>query len=147
METPVRLCRFSRITFFPPRGDADQVTGRARPVPRDKCSSWRPPRRIMNRSKAPPKTSSRSDRIAGGVAQESWNPKPDAPAEYREPFGVAKTPIPGIVLSETMPQTAKIADKLTVVRSIVGSVPDCTPSNPSPMAARARQGRDWRNNE
>lgn len=64
-------------------------------------------------------------RLSGGVAaQESWNPKPEAPAEYRGPFGVTKTSIPGIVLSETMPQTAKIADKLTVVRSIVGSIPD-----------------------
>ncbi|MDB4733448.1 DUF1501 domain-containing protein [Planctomicrobium sp.] len=64
-------------------------------------------------------------RLGGGVAaQESWNPKPDAPADYRGPFGVTKTSIPGIVLSETMPQTAKIADKLTVVRSVVGAIPD-----------------------
>lgn len=64
-------------------------------------------------------------RLSGGVAaQESWNPKPEAPAEYRGPFGVTKTSIPGIALSETMPQTAKIADKLTVVRSLVGSIPD-----------------------
>lgn len=64
-------------------------------------------------------------RLGGGVAaQESWNPKPEAPLEYRGPFGVAKTPIPGIVLSETMPETAKIADKLTVVRSVVGKIPD-----------------------
>ena len=64
-------------------------------------------------------------RLSGGVAaQESWNPKPDAPADYRGPFGVTKTSIPGIVLSETMPQTAKIADKLTVVRSVVGAIPD-----------------------
>ena len=64
-------------------------------------------------------------RLNGGVAaQESWNPKPDAPAEYRGPFGVTKTPIPGIVLGELMHETAKIADKLTVVRSVVGRVPD-----------------------
>ena len=64
-------------------------------------------------------------RLSGGIAaQESWNPKPEAPAEYRGPFGVTKTSIPGIVLSETMPQIAKIVDKLTVVRSIVGSIPD-----------------------
>ncbi|MEM7011412.1 MAG: DUF1501 domain-containing protein [Verrucomicrobiota bacterium] len=64
-------------------------------------------------------------RLGGGVAaQESWNPKPDAPAEYRGPFGVARTKIPGIVLSETLSETAKVADKLTVVRSVVGSIPD-----------------------
>lgn len=64
-------------------------------------------------------------RLGGGVAaQESWNPKPESPLEYRGPFGVNKTPIPGIVLGELMPETAKIADKLTVVRSVVGKIPD-----------------------
>ena len=64
-------------------------------------------------------------RLGGGVAaQEAWNPKPESPLEYRGPFGVSKTPIPGIVLGELMPETARVADKLTVVRSIVGKVPD-----------------------
>ena len=64
-------------------------------------------------------------RLGGGVAaQESWNPKPEAPLEYRGPFGVSKTPVPGIVLGELMPETARIADRLTVVRSVVGKVPD-----------------------
>lgn len=61
----------------------------------------------------------------GGIAaQEAWNPKPEAPLEYRGPFGVAKTPIPGKVLSGTMPACAKIADKMSIVRSVIGSVPD-----------------------
>ena len=60
----------------------------------------------------------------GMAAQESWNPKPEAPLEYRGPFGVAKTPIPGIVLNETMKETAKIADRMCVARSVIGSVPD-----------------------
>jgi uncharacterized protein (DUF1501 family) len=63
--------------------------------------------------------------LPGGVAaQESWNPKPEAPLEYRGPYGVVKTPIPGIVMSETLSQTAKLADKLTVIRSVVGKIPD-----------------------
>jgi hypothetical protein len=61
----------------------------------------------------------------GGIAaQEAWNPKPEAPLEYRGPFGVAKTPVPGKVLSATMPACAKIADKMSIVRSVIGSVPD-----------------------
>lgn len=61
----------------------------------------------------------------GGIAaQESWNPKPDSPLEYRGPFGVSKTPITGTVLSSTMPNCAKIANKLCVVRSAIGSIPD-----------------------
>ena len=63
--------------------------------------------------------------LPGGVAaQESWNPKPEAPLEYRGPYGVVKTPIPGIVFSENLAKTAKIADKLTVIRSVVGKIPD-----------------------
>ena len=63
--------------------------------------------------------------LPGGIAaQESWNPKPEAPLEYRGPYGVAKTPIPGIVFSETLAKTAKIADKLTIVRSVIGKIPD-----------------------
>ncbi len=63
--------------------------------------------------------------LPGGIsAQESWNPKPEAPLEYRGPYGVVKTPIPGIVFSETLAKTAKIADKLTIIRSVVGKIPD-----------------------
>jgi hypothetical protein len=61
----------------------------------------------------------------GGLAhQESWDPKPEAPIEYRGPLGVAKTCIPGIVFSENLSRTAKIADKIAVVRSITGRIPD-----------------------
>src|SRR5215831_2257460 len=63
--------------------------------------------------------------LPGGLAhQESWDPKPDAPIEYRGPFGVAKTRIPGITFSENLSRTAQIADKITVVRSITGRIPD-----------------------
>jgi hypothetical protein len=61
----------------------------------------------------------------GGLAhQESWDPKPDAPIEYRGPLGVAKTKLPGIVFSENLSRIAQIADKITVVRSITGRIPD-----------------------
>jgi hypothetical protein len=61
----------------------------------------------------------------GGLAhQESWDPKPEAPIEYRGPMGVVKTKIPGIVFSENLSRTAQIADKITVVRSITGRIPD-----------------------
>src|SRR5262249_14254844 len=63
--------------------------------------------------------------LPGGLAhQESWDPKPDAPIEYRGPFGVAKTKIPGIVFSENLSKTAQIADKITVVRTVTGRIPD-----------------------
>ena len=61
----------------------------------------------------------------GGLAhQESWDPKPEAPLEYRGPLGVVKTKIPGVVFSENLSHCAQIADKITVVRSITGRIPD-----------------------
>ncbi len=63
--------------------------------------------------------------LPGGLAhQESWDPKPEAPIEYRGPLGVVKTKIPGVVFSENLSHTAQIADKITVVRSITGHIPD-----------------------
>ena len=54
----------------------------------------------------------------GGIAaQEAWNPKPESPLEYRGPFGVQKTSIPGIVLSEKMVQCAKVTDLKVVTLS------------------------------
>lgn len=54
----------------------------------------------------------------GAAAQETWDPKPLAPAEYRGPLKSVQTIIPGIHFSEHLSKTAKIADKLTVVRSM-----------------------------
>jgi hypothetical protein len=63
--------------------------------------------------------------LPGGLAhQESWDPKPEAPIEYRGPLGVVKTKIPGVVFSENLSHCAQVADKLTVVRSITGRIPD-----------------------
>jgi hypothetical protein len=57
--------------------------------------------------------------LPGGMAQqESFDPKPYAPLEYRGSFGVVNTKIPGVVFCETMPQIAQIADKITVIRSM-----------------------------
>ncbi len=63
--------------------------------------------------------------LPGGLAhQESWDPKPESPIEYRGPLGVVKTKIPGVVFSENLARTAQVADKITVVRSVTGRIPD-----------------------
>ena len=63
--------------------------------------------------------------LPGGMAhQESWDPKPEAPLEYRGPFGVAKTKLPGVVFNENFSSLAKVADKMTVIRSIAGKEAD-----------------------
>jgi uncharacterized protein (DUF1501 family) len=57
--------------------------------------------------------------LPGGMAhQESFDPKPFAPVEYRGEMKQVKTKIPGEVFCETLPKTADIADKITVIRSM-----------------------------
>jgi hypothetical protein len=57
--------------------------------------------------------------LPGGMsAQESWDPKIHAPIEYRGPLGSVQTNVAGVHLSENMKDTAKIMDKITVVRSM-----------------------------
>ncbi len=57
--------------------------------------------------------------LPGGLAhQESFDPKPFAPAEYRGPYGAIDTKIPGVQFGELMKDTAAIADKVTIIRSM-----------------------------
>jgi hypothetical protein len=57
--------------------------------------------------------------LPGGCAhQEMWDPKPFAPIEYRGPLSTIDTALPGVKFSQYMQNTAKIADKITVVRSM-----------------------------
>jgi Protein of unknown function (DUF1501) len=57
--------------------------------------------------------------LPGGSAhQDSWDPKPNAPLEYRGEMGVVKTKLDGVFLNEYMPKTAQIADKIAICRSM-----------------------------
>src|SRR5579885_1616058 len=57
--------------------------------------------------------------LDGGPSQlETYDPKPDAPAEYRGPWGVIRTKVPGMQLCEMLPNHARHADKLVLVRSV-----------------------------
>lgn len=56
---------------------------------------------------------------SGGQSQiDMWDPKPDAPKEVRGVFGTIGTAIPGVRFCEHMPQIAKVADRLCIVRSM-----------------------------
>ena len=56
--------------------------------------------------------------LPGGMAhQESWDPKYLAAQEYRGPLGTVKTNT-GERFSENLKYTAKVADKITVIRSM-----------------------------
>lgn len=55
----------------------------------------------------------------GGPSQlETYDLKPDAPSEYRGPFSPINTNVPGLDLCEHFPLQAKIADKLSIIRSL-----------------------------
>jgi hypothetical protein len=57
--------------------------------------------------------------MPGGMAhQESWDPKPFAPVEYRGEMASIPTKIEGAQFNECLKETAKIADKITVCRSM-----------------------------
>ncbi|MGL4460595.1 MAG: DUF1501 domain-containing protein, partial [Planctomycetia bacterium] len=57
--------------------------------------------------------------LPGGMAhQESFDPKPYAPIEYRGDMASIDTKIPGERFNENLKQTAQIADKLCVIRSM-----------------------------
>lgn len=58
--------------------------------------------------------------LVGGTPQhETWDPKPDALAEIRGEFGTIASATPGLNVGELMPKTAKMTDKIAVLRAIV----------------------------
>lgn len=57
--------------------------------------------------------------MPGGMAhQETFDPKPFAPVEYRGPMNSIETSVTGVRINEMLPQTAKVADKLAICRSM-----------------------------
>src|SRR5262245_32447668 len=72
--------------------------------------------------------------LSGGPSHlDTWDPKPDAPAEVRGPFGSIATRVPGVRVCEHLPRQASIMDRLALIRSV-----DCRASTdhyPAPMQA------------
>jgi hypothetical protein len=55
----------------------------------------------------------------GGTGQhDSFDPKPDAPAEIRGTYNGTDTNVPGIRINELLPNLAKQADKFSLIRSL-----------------------------
>ena len=50
---------------------------------------------------------------------DTFDPKPDAPAEYRGPFAPIATRTPGVYFSELFPQLAQRSDDFALIRSMV----------------------------
>jgi hypothetical protein len=57
--------------------------------------------------------------MRGGPSHiDMWDPKPDAPVEYRGEFGVIRSSVPGILLSDMLPRAARVMEKWSIVRSL-----------------------------
>ena len=86
--------------------------------------------------------------LSGGPGQhETFDPKPDAPAEIRGQYTAISTQTPGVYLSEMLPELAARTDKYCLVRSMshanpvhvtaahtmLSGQPDGSPANESPF--------------
>src|SRR6188768_3714355 len=57
--------------------------------------------------------------LQGGPSHlDIWDPKPDAPENIRGIFKPIDTKLPGVKLTEVMPNLAKVLDKTTLIRSV-----------------------------
>jgi hypothetical protein len=57
--------------------------------------------------------------LDGGPSQlETYDPKPEAPSEYRGPWSAIPTNVPGTFLTEKFPLQAAHADKMAIIRSL-----------------------------
>ncbi|RPI80239.1 MAG: DUF1501 domain-containing protein, partial [Planctomycetaceae bacterium] len=57
--------------------------------------------------------------LDGGPSQlETYDPKPEAPSDYRGPWDAIPTNVPGMLISESLPLHSRHADKMVFVRSV-----------------------------
>lgn len=57
--------------------------------------------------------------LRGGASHlETWDPKPDAPSEYRGPYDPVRTNTVGIQISEILPRLSRISDRYALLRSV-----------------------------
>lgn len=84
--------------------------------------------------------------LSGGPSQiDTWDPKPDAPAEIRGPYRTIRTSVPGIHVCEHLPLMAGAMDRLTLLRAVDCSASNHTPitmQSGNPLARRTDDGRD-----
>lgn len=62
--------------------------------------------------------------MRGGPSQhETWDPKPDAPVEFRGAFGATSTSVPGINICDRLPNSAAIQHQWSIIRSLYHNNP------------------------
>ena len=78
---------------------------------------------LATEAQAAPKTSAEHSVLIlwmrGGPSQhETWDPKMEAPAEYRGAFGATSTNVHGIDICDMLPRSAQVMDKWSIIRSL-----------------------------
>jgi Protein of unknown function (DUF1501) len=59
--------------------------------------------------------------LAGGIShQDTFDLKPEAPVGIRGEFKPIDTAVPGVRISEHLPMLASVADRMAIIRSVVG---------------------------
>src|SRR5262249_11762605 len=56
--------------------------------------------------------------LGGPPQHETWDPKPDAPGEIRGSLKPIASNVPGLMVGELMPRTARLMDKVCVLRAM-----------------------------
>jgi len=57
--------------------------------------------------------------MTGGPSHlDTWDPKPDRPAQNRGPFATIPTKLPGVRICEHLPKQAAMLDRFTLIRSV-----------------------------
>src|SRR5262245_45743349 len=88
----------------------------------------------------------------GSPAQhETFDPKPDAPAEVRGELGAIATRVPGVRICELLPHVARVMDRVCVVRSVTHPYPvhgvayavTGMPTYSPELEARPRDPQHW----
>jgi hypothetical protein len=68
--------------------------------------------------------------LGGGPShQDMWDLKPDAPEGIRSLFKPIPTKANGVQISEHLPKTAQVADKISIVRSLYHTIPSHGPAS------------------
>lgn len=84
-------------------------------------------------------------------SHETFDPKPDAPENVRGEMDSIVSALPGLRVCEHLPRIARVADRMTVVRSLTHPYPlHCVayvlsglPTYSTELETRARDGRHW----
>jgi hypothetical protein len=82
---------------------------------------------------------------------ETFDPKPAAPVGIRGELGVIRSSVPGTLVGELLPHTARVMDRLTVLRSLTHPYPihgaafalTGVPAIDIPMELNPRDPRHW----